>query len=146
MRPIRKELLVNTITIYNYYKNEDGDRVYIPSVIRRCVAYNKKNNFDYMTQTYGSNKQYSWNILLDSKNTYCEGKKYLDYKDWNKLSDYDKENFWTLQVEDVIIKGVYDPEESIEFNEEDKEHFVLKEIIEYQDKDGSIHSREIVCV
>lgn len=144
MRPIRKELLVNTITVFNYYKDENGDKSYILSVIKQCVAYNKTNVF--AAQSYGISKQNTWNILIDSRNSYCDGKKYLDFTEWKKLSDYDKENFWTLQEQDVIVKGAFDPEESVDFDTDDIEHFVIKEIKPYQDKDGSIHSREVICV
>ncbi len=144
MRPIRKELLVNTITIFNYYKNENGDNDYIPSVIKQCVAYNKRNSF--ASQSYGVSKQNTWNILIDRRNSYCDGKRYLDFTEWNKLNDYDKENYWTLQEQDVIIKGSYDTEESVDFDTDDIEHFKVKEVLVNQDKDGSIHSWEVICV
>ena len=65
MRPIRKELLVNTITLYNITKDEDGNDLYLDSVIKRCLCYNHKNT--YSVANYTADKQYSLRILICQK-------------------------------------------------------------------------------
>lgn len=141
MRPIRKALLVNTITIYNHYKNDEGDTLYIPSVVKQCLCYNKKNFLS--VNGYGANKQYNLNIILDNKNTFVKGKQYMDYADWQELLEEEKKSYWTLQVDDIIIKKEMIVEDIEEY---EGEKFVLKEKVDNQDKDGSIHSREIICI
>lgn len=141
MRPIRKALLVNTITIYNHYKNDEGDTLYIPSVIKQCLCYKKKNFLS--VNGYGANKQYNLNIILDNKNTFVKGKQYMDYADWQELLEEEKKSYWTLQVDDIIIKKEMIVEDIEEYA---GEKFVLKEKVDNQDKDGSIHSMEIICI
>ena len=57
-----------------------------------------------------------------------------------------KNNFFTFQVGDVIIKGVVSEESEESFDEIDLEKFVIKEVNPIQDKDGTIHSWELICV
>lgn len=141
MKPIKKALLVNTITIYNHYKDDNGDTLYIPSVINQCLCYDKKNFLS--VNNYGVSKQYSLNVILDNKNTFVKGKQYIDYTEWQELSEEEKGLYWTLQVDDILIKKEIIVEDIEEYK---GEKFVLKEKVNYQDKDGSIHSREIICI
>lgn len=141
MKPIRKALLVNTITIFNHYKNDDGDTLYIPSVINQCLCYDKKNFLS--VNNYGVSKQYNLRVILDNKNTFVKGKQYIDYTEWQELSEEEKKLYWTLQVDDILIKKEIIVEDIEEYK---GEKFVLKEKVNYQDKDGSIHSREIICI
>ena len=55
MRPIRKELLVNTITLYNITKDENGNDLYLDSVIKRCLCYNHKNTYSVANYTADNN-------------------------------------------------------------------------------------------
>ena len=142
MRPIRKELLVNTITLYNITKDENGNDLYLDSVIKRCLCYNKKNT--YSVANYTADKQYSLRILIDRRNTYCEDKIYLEPNVWQKTEN--KNNFFTFQVGDVIVKGVVSEDSEESFDEVDLEKFVIKEVNPIQDKDGTIHSWELICV
>lgn len=139
--PIRKELLVNTITIFNHYKDEDGNYKYQKSIIKSCLCYNKKISF--AVNSYGESKTYTLNVLFDNVNTYVDGKKYIDFNKWIQLTDEDKKNYWTLSEKDIIIKGEFDMES---FEDYEVEKYTIKEKLEYQDKDGSIHSREVVCI
>ena len=139
--PIRKDLLRNTITIFNHYKDEDGNYKYQKSIVRNCLCYDKKDSFS--VNNYGEEKVYKLRILFDRVNTSVDNRKYINWSDWIVLNEEDKKMYWTLRTEDVIIKGEFDVET---FENYEGEKYTLKEKVEYQDKDGSIHSREAICI
>lgn len=88
----------HTITVLNKVESDDGV-FYIPTVLRGVL---------YVTSRSSSRTTIGSEIKDDIKCTIPfkveVNKPFISRLDYNKLSDTDKVNYWTLSKEDIIVK------------------------------------------
>ena len=88
----------HTITVLNKVESDDGV-FYIPTVLRGVL---------YVTSRSSSRTTTGSEIKDDIKCTIPfkveVNKPFISRLDYNKLSDTDKVNYWTLSKEDIIVK------------------------------------------
>lgn len=88
-----------TITVYNCIKAKDNGGAmdgWVPTVLYNCFfqSHVVQNAGD---QTLSMSSSYTARIPADT------GAKYLPYREWKELED--KEGYYTLSENDVIVKG-----------------------------------------
>ena len=156
MNPIRASLLVNTVTLFNVFKDPDtGAVTYYRSFLEAVRVSQPKLSLAESLRGTGKTTQIS--VLMDRRGTQAfirneAGaqviKTYFDWRDWVKLPDAEKALTWTLNV-GSLMAAVIGQIETIcpEFDTTDEQNFKiehdLRNIVNIKpniDKDGSIHS------
>lgn len=92
----------HTITVFN--KVEDGDdTVYYPTVLRKTL-------FSYKTVKTTSNEGVliEGNTLVVIPSSFISSKNFISIKDYNLVEGTDRDNVFTLNNEDIVVKGRYE--------------------------------------
>lgn len=104
-------LTETTITLYNKYKTVTGDK-YKKTIIKKDSA---KTGSTWQGQKIATvsntesgkgmlNMADSINIRIPLSNNF-EGKSYIEPKAWSKLLETDRDNYFTIQIGDKVVKG-----------------------------------------
>ena len=151
MKPIDKKLLVNTVTVFNAWKDpETGETRAARTVLRNTRLMTAVTR--YAGDRYGGSIRHSLEVLVDRRNTVAMGgpegdlvKTHMAPADWDALAD--KEGHWTLREADWILAEPGRLEcLAPEYDGGGEEAFVerhrlrrIGEVYPVIDKDGSIH-------
>ena len=103
-----------TITLYNKVKLAGGKELYKKTIITKN---SRTTGATWHGKTLGTvsntesgkgmlNMANNINIRIPLNNNFSEGKSYIDEKAWFKLSDTDREKYFTIQVSDKVVKGI----------------------------------------
>lgn len=96
----------STITVFNRRKDDDGKEELVPTVIHGVSWHEAKETSG--GQGGGRNAdnadRFKVRIPVNAKQS---GKTYIDSYDYRNMSDYRSSKYWTLQKEDVVIRGAY---------------------------------------
>jgi hypothetical protein len=104
-----------SITLYNKFTNKTTTKEeYKKTVIKRAMWQNKQLAAVSTTESGKGalNSADIFNIYIPLSNNDFGNKKYIEPNAWNKLSDADKDKYFTFQKLDFAVKG----ECSFEFN------------------------------
>ena len=149
MRPVDKSKLVNTVTIYNLFRNPDtGELKYLKTFLRFVRIMQDLSSVNVGVD--GWTRKTTVSLLIDRRNsqgyTGATIKPYIDSLEWGSLSDADKAQQWTLQEGDLVVNGECPadlvPEQVSEFKALNRV-WAIQYIHNAIDFDGSIHSRRV---
>ena len=162
MKPVKRTLLPDTITIYNKFKDPNtGKNVTFRTFLRFTRFMSQKSGI--IASTLGATRIYDTVILLDHGLTMkgqkysTEGytldgsgkrlkKPYVEPSAWKAAAN--KDAVWTIQEADYVLRGEC-PVTIPPGKEADITNllpFLVKEIVPEYDKDGSIHHFEVRLV
>lgn len=117
MRPIKRSLLVNTVTIYNRYRDPDTGTV---AFFRTFLKYTRFMTSQAVVAAdttlggagMGATKTFALTLLVDPVSTVgyerdepgrSVSKTYADERVWQAATD--KSRLWTLQGQDYVVEG-----------------------------------------
>lgn len=103
-----------TITLYNKVKLAGGKELYKKTVITKDsrttgATWHSKPLATVSNTESGKgmlNMTNSTNIRIPLSNNNFEGKSYIDEKAWFRLSEIDRDKYFTIQIGDKVVKGI----------------------------------------
>lgn len=103
-----------SITLYNQYITKDGKKPYIKTIIDRATWHGETvETVSTGVETKGTLLVADTvNIRIPIYNNNFGGKSYIEPKAWIKLSDADRLKYFTIQLNDRVVKGICDYEYS----------------------------------
>jgi hypothetical protein len=157
MRPISATKLPNTVTVYNLFKEDEGNTLYFKTIVERVRVSMFKNHVSM--NTMGPTARFSVSVLIDPNTSlgyvYDQttneriDKRYMEAAYWRALPTADdKAKYWTLNPLDWMFAlvgeqssiGPYyngDIREAV-FRDNNRVK-VINEVTPVIDKDGAIH-------
>ncbi|OOM17218.1 hypothetical protein CLSAB_19380 [Clostridium saccharobutylicum] len=101
-------LTETTITLYNQYITKDGKKPYAKAVIERATWHGETVETISTTETSKGSLFVAdtVNIRIPIYNNNFGGKSYIEPKAWIKLSDADRPKYFTIQLNDRVVKGI----------------------------------------
>lgn len=138
---------VDTLTIFNHRLNKEERRnAFVPTVIQGVSYVEAKGASITSDGIWGDNVQYKIRIPLIA--VVQDGRTYLPELEYAKLTDDEAIQHWTISKTDMIIRGEYDGESSILFEDmlnawaKENAHDLIR-ITEYADDThgGSLYMR-----
>jgi hypothetical protein len=157
MGPIGKDILCQTVTLYNICDDTDGKTWHLLTVLKNVRLSQAK--ITQAMSVRGVKNNYYWQLLVDRRTTkgYApdgNNKVYMPSYAWSALPHDARNKAWTLNTGDWIYSRVgekvslCDEFDYSGLREQDfrAEHnmFVINEIISIIDEDGTVHHWKIV--
>lgn len=94
-----------TVTIYNKYVNPETQQVrWYRTVVEGCF-------WKYENNRYRIGSSYNSTVILESKDIICRIPKndlFVDKREWREMSDEQRNNYFTLGTNDIIVLGEVD--------------------------------------
>jgi hypothetical protein len=154
--PISKNLLPNTVTIFNVFKAESTGRIAAARTILTNVRVDVKKSVEI--SPVGATARSQTVLIADRRTTEAEdgngkAKTFMDGKFWVGLSDADKQFYWTFRLQDWLHViwgetearcGEFLPEFGEQNFKRDNGLMTLSGVGPAFDFDGSIHHWEVV--
>jgi hypothetical protein len=160
MKAIKPALLVQTVTLYNIFKDpQTGDVKWYRTILERVRIMNVKTSFANIISASmrGVRKDFQTELLADRRNTLAYqidgaktiSKPFRPWQVWRNLIEAEKAITWTLNEGDLVAGDIYQPKViAPEFDPQNdtEDAFRVKyglrpiaAISPQLDKDGSIH-------